>query len=339
MRKIGLTLGLVLATAVAPQAAFGWGASGHRMISELAMAALPAELPAFLRTPDAVRMVGELGREGDRSKGAGRLHGAERDPGHYIDLYDDQTVFGGPKIDNLPPTREDFDTAMRAVGQSQYKAGYLYYELIEGWLQLRIDFAYWRVLAAAEASATDPARKAEYAADRKLRELLIVRDLGYWSHFVADTSQPLHVSIHFNGWGNFPNPNNYSTSNTIHARFEGEFVRNSVSATDIQAALKDKPARDCACTIEQRTVQYILDSFKNIIPLYELESKGAFVAGNAAGKAFAIERTAAAVAELRDLVLFAWQASATATVGYPIVNVADVIAGKVDPYVAMFGAD
>ena len=166
-----------------------------------------------------------------------------------------------------------------------------------------------------------------------------MRDLGYWSHFVADTSQPLHVSIHFNGWGNFPNPNNYSTSNTIHARFEGEFVRNSVSATDIQAALKDKPARDCACTIEQRTVQYILDSFKNIIPLYELESKGAFVAGNAAGKAFAIERTAAAVAELRDLVLFAWQASATATVGYPIVNVADVIAGKVDPYVAMFGAD
>jgi hypothetical protein len=337
----GLLMGVAIAMAATsvPQAALGWGATGHRMISELAMAYLPAELPAFLRTPDAARIVGELGREGDRSKGAGRLHGAERDPGHYIDLYDDQTVFGGPKIDNLPPTREDFDTAMRAVGQSQYKAGYLYYALIEGWLQLRIDFAYWRVLAAAEAAATDPARKAEYAADRKLREMLILRDLGYWSHFVADTSQPLHVSIHFNGWGNFPNPNNYSNSNTLHARFEGEFVHNNVTMADLRAALTDRPARDCACTIEQRTVQYILDSFKNIVPLYELEGKTAFVTGNAAGKAFAVERVAAAVAEVRDLVVFAWQSSATATVGFPVINVADVLAGKVDPYVAMFGAD
>jgi hypothetical protein len=28
--------------------------------------------------------------------------------------------------------------------------------------------------------------------------------LGIWSHYGGDASQPLHVSIHYNGWGDYP---------------------------------------------------------------------------------------------------------------------------------------
>ena len=37
-----------------------WGSSGHRLIGVAAMRALPADLPAFLRTPGAVADIGEL---------------------------------------------------------------------------------------------------------------------------------------------------------------------------------------------------------------------------------------------------------------------------------------
>ena len=329
------TVGVIVA--MTPQPSFAWGATGHREVSEAAILQPPAEVPAFVRSPDAVRVIGELGREADRSKGAGRTHDAERDPGHFIDVDDNGLVLGGPKMDNLPPTREEFDTALRAAGTTQYKAGYLYYSLIDGWLQLRLDFGYWRVLAAAEANATDPALKARYAADRALREMLTVRDLGVWSHLVADTSQPLHVSVHFNGWGNYPNPNNYSNNNTVHARFEGEFVHDNVSTKDILA--KMSPVKDCGCPIETATLNYIQASVAQVVPLYVLEGKGAFVKGNAEGIAFTTGRLAAGANELRDLIVSAWRASAEASVGYPAVKVKDVEVGTAEPLIAMFGAD
>ncbi len=66
------------------------------MIGRLAMETLPADLPAFLRSRVAVEAIGELAREPDRWKDAGRIHDAERDPAHYLDLDDGGKVVGGP---------------------------------------------------------------------------------------------------------------------------------------------------------------------------------------------------------------------------------------------------
>lgn len=52
-----------------------------------------------------------MGRELDRSKGAGKTHDAERDPGHYVDLADDGSVEGIVPLDKLPATREEYDSA------------------------------------------------------------------------------------------------------------------------------------------------------------------------------------------------------------------------------------
>ena len=57
-----------------------------------------------------------MGRELDRSRGAGETHDKERDPGHYIDLSDDGKVMGIVPLDKLPVTREAYDTQLRAGG-------------------------------------------------------------------------------------------------------------------------------------------------------------------------------------------------------------------------------
>ena len=109
-------------------------------------------------------------------------------------------------IDKLPVTREAYDTQLRAGGSTQYKAGYLPYSIIDGWQQVRKDFAYWRVAVKGAETATTPEERAWFEADRRLREKLTLRDIGIWSHYVGDASQPLHVSVHYNGWGDYPNP-------------------------------------------------------------------------------------------------------------------------------------
>ena len=62
---------------VVPSPAHAWGAQGHRIINGAAMRALPANLPAFLRTQSAHDEVALLGPEADRIKGAGFEIGEE----------------------------------------------------------------------------------------------------------------------------------------------------------------------------------------------------------------------------------------------------------------------
>lgn len=323
--------------AAAPQAARAWGHTGHLEVSGLAMEALPPDLPAFLRRHGAAREVSELGAEPDVSKTAGGEHDQDLDPGHYVDLDDAGKVLGILPLAPLPATRLAYDTALRAGGSTQYGAGYLPYTIIIGWQQLQKDFAYWRAETIGLRSATDPQDKAYFRTQLELREKLIRRDLGVWSHYVADASQPLHVSVHFNGWGDYPNPENLTQDRTTHAQFEGAFVRQYVRPEAIAAAVPDY--RDCGCSIEQRTVQYLQASLGQVVPLYRLATRGAFTTADPEGIAFATERLAAGVAELRDMVVDAWSSSATAVVGFPLIKVADIESGKVALTRTSFASD
>jgi hypothetical protein len=334
--RVLVALAGVAALQAASAPAFAWGATGHRMISRVAIESLPEEVPTFLRSADAAWQVGELGREADRSKTAGPEHDADLDPGHRINLGDDASA-AGVALQPLPPTRAAFDAALRVKGSDQYKMGYLPYAIIEGWQQLKIDFSYWRVDAVGERSGKTEEDRAWFAKDKRLREMLVLRDLGYWSHFVADASQPLHVSIHYLGWGNFPNPQNYSTSLALHGHIEGDFVAHHVSEAAMRA--KMRPYRDCGCSIEDRAVAHILASQAQLVPLYELEKQNAFDGTHEQGQEFIAERLAAAAAELRDMVVDAWRASVDGTVGYPNVRVSDVEAGKVLPIEELKGRD
>ena len=207
--------------------AWAWGHTGHVEVSRLAVLHLPPELPAFVRSAAAARKIGEFGAEADVSKTTGVVtdvgpdgritttrtaHDAERDPGHYIDVDDAGYVLGGKvKLSELPATRQDYDTVQRQgsdpSGQTQY-GGYLPYAIIDGFQQVREGFR--PVVGALQVGY----RTARTRNDRRwfryqleVREELTLRDIGYYSHFVADGSQPMHLSVHYNGWGDYPNPN------------------------------------------------------------------------------------------------------------------------------------
>ncbi|MGA7180518.1 MAG: hypothetical protein WBX11_13150 [Thiobacillaceae bacterium] len=320
-----------------PFQALAWGATGHRLVSSIGMNSLPEEIPAFLRTSEAVTWAGELGREPDRSKGSGFSHDRDLDPGHYLDLGDSGLVADVIPLDPLSPSRQEYDTALREKGFDEYQAGFLPYSIIDGWQQIRKDFAYWRADTAGKRLAKTEEERAWYEQDRAIREMLTVRDLGYWSHFVADASQPLHVSIHYNGWGNYPNPDGFTNNRELHATFEGKYVADAVHQEDIIAALPSP--RNLGCAIEQQTAAYLRETSRQVIPLYRLEKQGAFAVGQPAGKSFVTARLAAGAAELRDLVIAAWRCSDEVAVGYPPVSVKDVESGTTDPYYALFGRD
>lgn len=342
----GLVGALLVGAAFAPGDALAWGHTGHVLVSQIGVHGLPSDVPAFLRTTDAVREIGELGPEPDISKStgdvvggtyptirtAGTIHDFERDPGHYIDLQDDGLVIGGVRFSPLFSSRRDFDTALRASprltapNDTQYFAGYLPYKMVDGWQQVRKDFAYIRAFTKAIHTAQSPADRAYFESALRLRQTLTLRDIGVWSHYVADGSQPLHVSVHFNGWGNYPNPNGY-TDAPIHAQFEGAFVKNFVSLHAV--AVNIPPYRDCGCPIEARVVQYLQATLAQVVPLYQLATVDPFENPVPAEIDFVAKRLAAGAAELRDEITDAWRSSATITVGYPLIKVSDIEQGAV----------
>lgn len=336
-KRAVVTAACLLAVAAPAPKVLAWGATGHRLIGELGEAALPADLPAFLRTPQAIEAVGEYAREPDRSKGSGRIHDTGRDPAHFVDLDDSGRVLGGPSLAALPPTRSDYGTALRGVGSDSYHAGYLPYAIVDGWQQLVKDFTYIRVLEAGIPREANPEHKAWMERDLERRKVLTLRDLGVWAHFVGDGSQPLHVTVHYNGWGPYPNPDGY-TEDKIHAPFEGAFVETNIRPADIRSAMQsDAP---CAESVETCVARYLATTATAVRPLYALWKDGGFAGADPVrGKAFAAARLAAGADELRDLVVRAWTASAEGQVGYPPITVQQVVRDGIDPYDALYGLD
>jgi hypothetical protein len=323
--------------------AWAWGSSGHRYIGRVAMQALPEELPAFLRSPQAVDAIGEIARDPDRSKGAGQPHDADLDPGHFVDITEDGRVLlpDGPSMERMPKNRHDYTVQLVKAGVDPFKAGYLQYNLMDGYQQLAKDFGIWRVETAALKRNLLPQHREWIESDRLRREALIIRDLGWWAHFVGDASQPLHASIHYNGWGDYPNPEGF-TQEKIHGPFESDFVAANITESDVRRALP-APA-DCGATIQICTSTYLLATKDEVAPLYRLYKAGAFAKPTPEGKAFAVARVAAGAAMLRDLTVKAWRDSARQGVGYkPLITAEQVESGAPvdagDLWRALYGDD
>lgn len=250
-----------------------------------------------------------MGRELDPSKGAGETHDKERDPGHYVDLSDDGKVMGIVPRDQLPMTREDYDTQLRAGGSTQYKAAYIPYSIVDGWRQIRKDFAYWRAAVKGVETASSPEERAWFEADQRLREKLTMRDIGIWSHYVADASQPLHVSVHFNGWGNFPNPEGYTNSKNLHAHFEGEFVKKNLRRDAVSALVPAYTTSALAGNngppdlIQVETQALLRLTLAQVVPLYEVEKQGGFMVGDPREIEFATARLATGAQFIGDMIV------------------------------------
>jgi hypothetical protein len=335
MRLPTLVAVLLSIAVAAPAPALAWGAVGHRMINNVAARTLPDTLPAFVRTPEAIAEITTLGPEADRLRSSGKLYGADLDPAHFLDLDDGNTIAGVLPLAQLPESREAYDTALRkgsAVdgrAPDEYAVGYLPYAIADGYEQVEEDFAIWRFDTYGEAHAASPADRASFATDRKLREILTVRDIGYFGHFVGDGSQPLHVTVHFNGWGKYPNPNNYSQSKQIHAKFETAFVSAHESADMVLPLVG--AYTPSAVPIITRVAAYLAATGSHVPDVYKFEAAGAFDAATPAATSFTADRLADGARMLRDLIADAYNNAADTKVGFPGVTVKDVESGAVAP--------
>ena len=95
-------------------------------------------------------------------------------------------------------------------------------------------------------------------------EALILRDLGVLAHYVGDGSQPHHTTIHYNGWGDYPNPEGFTNSRQTHGVFEGAFTARVARLDTVEAAMP--AAQGGAFDVKARTVGYLKTTLATVKP-------------------------------------------------------------------------
>jgi hypothetical protein len=305
MMRISGVLRVVVAVAplMTVQQGWAWGLDGHKMVNRLAGAALPVDVPEFLRSPAGLNALEYYGPEPDRwrSSTEPELNAAQA-PEHFIDLE------WADLVGELPRRRYDYVRALAYAQKSHpdlalspEKVGLQPYVTTEVWERLKASMREYRGLKA----------KGE---DTKPVECEIVFLAGWLGHYVADGSMPLHTSIQYNGWVG-PNPKGYTTEHKIHWQFESVYVKAHVRAGDVAPLMSAKPV--VMGDVFTEYMAYLRHSNTLVEKTYELEKAGGFAgAGTAEGKAFVDERLAAGATELRDMIYTAWVRSADPVPAY-----------------------
>lgn len=284
---------LLLVFLMLPAPLSGWGLEGHLWISHAAAKRIPNSMPKFLR--DAADRLTYLGPEPDRWRSHSEpFLKTSQEADHYIDferldwlgefpvgryeflkrLYEKRATLTGPQADELLPE----------------KVGLQPYITMEVYERLKAALREYRNLKAA-------------GKDTKGAEQAAVFYAGWLGHYVADASQPLHTTIHFNGWVG-ENPNGYSTKNDIHWKYESTFVATNLNEQQFAGLIKD-PVK--LANPFQDYLAYMRQSFALVPTLYDLEKKGALDGkGTPESVEFTRQRLAAGAQMLLNLWYTAW---------------------------------
>jgi hypothetical protein len=273
-----------------PPAAHAWGNGGHRLVNRLAANSLPADVPAFLRSPEAIAEIEYLGPEPDRWRSPAEPElVAVQAPEHFIDIELADAL--GP----LPHRRLDFEAKVFAASQRPEKIGLQPWVTDEVWERLKSSMREYRKLSAAKQ-------------DTRPVEQAILFYAGWLGHYVGDGSQPLHTTIQYNGWVG-PNPNGYTTEHKIHWQCEGPFVEANIHDAEVRA--KMTPVKAIDGDLFDAYVAYLRNTKTYTEKVYQLEKAGGFVgAGTAESREFTAARLGAGASMLRDMIYTAWLESA-----------------------------
>ena len=276
--------------AIQSPVAHAWGNEGHRLINRLAALTLPGDVPAFLRSEEAINEIEYLGPEPDRWRSPAEPElSAAQAPEHFIDLEPADAL--GP----LPHRRLDFEAKVFAAGLRPEKIGLQPWEATEVWERLKAALREYRQLSGAHQDTLPVEQAVRFYA-------------GWLGHYVGDGSQPLHTTIQYNGWTG-ANPNGYTTAHQIHWQFEGPFVGANVHFEDVQPKMTPPHAIDG--DIFDSYVAYLRHTATYVERVYQLEKAGGFVgAGTPESQQFTAERLGAGASMLRDMILTAWVESA-----------------------------
>ncbi|MGE0406669.1 MAG: nuclease [Candidatus Korobacteraceae bacterium] len=288
---------LLLAIPMQPPAAHAWGDQGHTWINRVAALNIPASMPTFLRR--ASTQIAYLGPEPDRwRRDSEPALKRAQEPDHFIDL---ELL---AELKQLPPNRYEFyrylyEKRRNAIDPDQYlpeRIGLQPYATIEIYERLKVAFREYRRLR----SARQPTAAAEQNA---------IYYAGWLGHYVADAANPMHTSIHHNGWTG-ANPRGYTTSKETHRKFEADFVDRNQARLQFAHLLRP-PAR-----LEhpfENYVDYLRHSSQQVEQLYAIEKRGGFNdTGSKEGLEFVRRCMADGAQMLLDLWYTAWLESEVA---------------------------
>ena len=284
-----LVTGLALPFIFAP-ATYGWGEEGHRYVNRVAAEHLPEDMPPFFKNASA--RLSFLGPEPDRWRDTKELYkalGQVNAPDHFIDIDKPEN------FDALPDDRYKYADWLRQQGKEPTDVGFLPYSILESYEKVQVLFRLWR----------DP----QNAAEREQIEQNIIYYAGVLGHYVADASQPLHVTIHYNGWSTSSNPES-NTREPLHWRFEGEYVKAKIKPEDFTGLVKTaQKLQDPFADI----MKYLFDSHSHVAELYRMDRSARWDASNAnpESKKFVAARLAAGSQMLANLWYTAWLGSAS----------------------------
>jgi len=268
--------------------ASAWDYEGHNIINQLALASLPTNFPAFAMAPAARERIAFLAGEPDRWRNTPDLALRHvNTPDHYIDLEDLSACGLAPET--LPPLRYDFVAQLALVraahpekfppidpdknlDHTRQLTGFLPWTITEYYAKLKSEFSYLKTFE--EAGGT-PEEIANAQAN-------VIYTMGVMGHFVGDATQPLHTTIHFNGWMG-ENPHHYTTNRTFHPWIDGGYISKVNVAGDL-GEMKKKLHPAHIVTLNNQNVQpeemfqaaviFIQEQNKLVEPLYQLEKEG-----------------------------------------------------------------
>lgn len=259
-----------------------WDYEGHRAVNQIALASLPGDFPAFVRDSGNAERIAWLSSEPDRWRSSPDLPARHCNaPDHYLNV---ETLFlAGLDPATMSSFRFEFAAqfaAGRAAHPQNFPAvdpaqnsdrtrewpGFLPWTITEYFGRLRGNFARLKVLE--ELGSED-----EIAQTRAS----IVEMMGTMGHFVGDGAQPLHTTIHHNGWVG-ENPRGYTTWRGFHSWIDSGFiVRAKLDLGTLVARVRPAqvislearaPGRD---PMFQQVVEYLGRQFALVEPLYQLE--------------------------------------------------------------------
>jgi len=253
-------------------------------------------MPRFFR--HAVAELTYLGPEPDRWRSPSEfaLKNAQ-EPDHFIDL--ERVAW----LDPFPQGRYEFYRKLyeKRAATADHPDDYLPehvglqpYITMEVFGRLKAAFREYRHLR----ETHQPTAPVEHA---------IVFYAGWLGHYVADGSQPLHTTIHYNGWVG-PNPQGYTTLHGIHALFESTYMGQNVTAKDF-AKFVHSPER--LADPFAGYLAYLKQSNQLVENVYVIEKAGGFTGkGSPEAFDFTTRRLAAGSQMLLNLWYTAWLDSA-----------------------------
>lgn len=288
-------LAIVILTALT--ALDAWGVRAHTWINRVAVQAISADGPVFLKAHED--WIGYLSTIPDTWRRPSEpFVKMLEDPNHG--WFKEQFAF----MKEIPRSRYEFvlklyDEQRRLAAAGDPAAaltnvrwtGTMAYAAVEGYERMLSGMRRYR----------DARLRNE---DTRFVEQEIAFYMGWAGHYTGDGAQPLHDTIHHDGWQG-ANPKGFTTNPQVHGLFETRFV-DSMKLDGADLLPKVPPAKTLADPFTA-ILAHLDEAGRYTEKVYELEQRGALADGaHPEARALVIQQAARGAALLRDLAHTAW---------------------------------